>query len=278
MKRPISIILFILLATYGFSTVPPYRLVTDVIYARKAGMALSFDVLMPTDSNNGAGIIHIVSAGWKSTYLPTDSTQAFYAPLLEKGYTVFVLRHGSAPYFKLPDIVNDIQKGVAYISVHARDYSVDPARLGIYGGSAGGQLALMTGTMHEKSPVAAVVAFFPPTDLRNIPAIAVNMYPALDIDTTALAQASPITYVTEGDAPTLLIHGDLDFFVPMKMSENMYDTLVAHHVPARFVLVPGMMHGGMFGGKGKYFERTTEEMLNWFDEYLQSGAMISNKK
>ena len=125
------LILFMFLLAFGFTRaeVPSYRVIPDVIYARKAGVALTYDVLIPEDHPNGAGIIHIVSAGWKSSYLPIDSTQAFYAPLLEKGYTVFVLRHASAPYFKLPDIVNDVQKGVDYISQHAAEYQVDARRL-----------------------------------------------------------------------------------------------------------------------------------------------------
>lgn len=268
MKRTLHILIFIFIVITGTSGIPPYTVVNDVIYGRKAGMVLTYDVLMPTDSSNGAGIIHIVSAGWKSTYLPLDSVQVFYAPMLEKGYTVFILRHGSSPYFQVPEMVDDVQLAVGHIAAHAGDYRVDPARLGIYGGSAGGQLALMTGTMHERPPVAAVVAFYPPADLRSIPAFARKMYPAIDIDSTEMAAVSPITYVSEGDAPTLLVHGDMDFFVPIRLSEMMYDTLVENQVPARYVVVNGMMHGGMFGGKGKFFDRTTEEMLNWFDNYL----------
>lgn len=268
MKRPIQILIFILVSYIGISGIPPYSVVNDVIYAKKAGMALTYDVLIPEDSTNGAGIIHIVSAGWRSQYLPLDSVEVFYAPLLEKGYTVFILRHGSAPWFKVDEMVSDVQSGVDHIRQHAGELSVDPARLGIYGGSAGGQLALMTGMMHEESPVAAVVAFFPPADLRTIPAFARKMYSAIDLDSAGLAEVSPITYVSPGDAPTLLIHGDMDFLVPLRLSENMYDTLEMNQVPSRLVIVNGMFHGGMFGGKGKYFDRTTQEMLEWFDQYL----------
>jgi len=268
MKRTIQIFALIFISYIGISGIPPYTAITDVIYARKAGMALTYDVLQPTDSSNGAGIIHIVSAGWKSTYLPLDSVQTFYAPMLEKGYTVFILRHGSAPYFKVNEMVEDVQLGVYHISEHAREYHVEPERLGIYGGSAGGQLALMTGTMHDTPPVAAVVAFYAPADLRGIPSFAKKMYPAIDLDSTEMAGVSPVTYVSPEDAPTLLIHGDMDFIVPIKLSENMYDTLEMNNVPSRFVIINGMFHGGMFGGKGKYFDRTTEEMLQWFDAYL----------
>jgi dipeptidyl aminopeptidase/acylaminoacyl peptidase len=268
MKNTFQIIIFLLLGSSVYSTIPPYQVINEVIYERKAGMALSYDVLIPEENANGAGIIHIVSAGWKSQYLPLDSVQTFYAPLLEKGYTVYILRHGSAPWFKVNEMVKDVQKGVSHIKQSALEYKVDPERLGIYGGSAGGQLALMTGTMHEESPVAAVVSFFPPTDLRTIPGFARKMYTAIDLDSAELAAVSPITYVSPNDAPTLLVHGGMDFVVPLRMSENMYDTLETNSVPSRMVIINGMFHGGMFGGKGKHFEKTTAEMLNWFDTYL----------
>jgi dipeptidyl aminopeptidase/acylaminoacyl peptidase len=274
MKRTIPVIIFMLLISFAFSNIPPYRVVNEVIYERKAGMALSYDVLIPVDSANGAGIIHIVSAGWRSQYLPLDSVEVFYAPMLEKGYTVYVLRHGSSPWFKVTEMVDDIQKGVNHIRENAKVYNTDPERLGIYGGSAGGQLALMTGTMHEVPPVAAVVAFFPPTDLRTIPGFAKKMYTAIDLDSNELAAVSPITYVTPDDAPTLLVHGGLDFVVPLSLSENMYDTLEMNNVPSRLVIINGMLHGGMFGGKGKHFDRTTDEMIKWFDTYLLSSGSL----
>ena len=268
MKRTIQALAFIFISYAGISGIPPYTVVTDVIYERKAGMALTYDILSPADTLNGAGIIHVVSAGWKSQYLPLDSVDVFYAPMLEKGYTVYVLRHGSAPWFQVDEMVEDIQKGVEHIRTHAYLHGVDPERLGIYGGSAGGQLALMTGTMHEQSPVAAVVAFFPPADLRTIPGFARKMYTAIDLDSNTLAAVSPVSHVTPNDAPTLLIHGDMDFVVPLRLSEMMYDTLEMNKVPSRLVIVNGMFHGGMFGGKGRYFDSTTVEMMNWFDAYL----------
>ena len=193
MKRLAFIILYFLAISFVYPGIPGYHVKQDVIYGHKAGMALTYDVYIPDDSTNGAGIIHIVSAGWKSSYLPSDTAVKYYSPLLKKGYTVFALRHGSSPYFKVTDMVDDVQKGVEYIVSHARDYAVDSSRIGIYGGSAGAQLALMTGMMHEKSPVAAVVAFFAPSDLRHVPVFIKLMYPAIDLDSLQLASVSPIT-------------------------------------------------------------------------------------
>jgi dipeptidyl aminopeptidase/acylaminoacyl peptidase len=99
------------------------------------------------------------------------------------------------------------------------------------------------------------------------------MYTAIDLDSASLGHVSPVTHVSSNDAPTLLVHGDMDFVVPLRLSENMFDTLKTYDVPSRLVIINGMFHGGMFGGKGKHFERTTQEMTDWFDQYLlPSGA------
>ncbi|HMF15013.1 MAG TPA: hypothetical protein VKE94_22005, partial [Gemmataceae bacterium] len=66
-------------------------------------------------------------------------------PFLEHGYTVFLVCHGSQPKFTVSEIVADIHRSVRFIRVHAKDYGVDPDRLGITGVSSGGFLALTIG-------------------------------------------------------------------------------------------------------------------------------------
>jgi acetyl esterase/lipase len=252
-----------------------YRIYPDVVYGHKAGMALTYDVFQPVDSANGAGIINIVSGGWNSRYNPPDSVVENYKPFLEAGYTVFALRHGSSPQFKLPETVDDIILGSWDIHDHASKFGVDSTRLGIFGGSSGGQLALMAGLSGEKHPVSAIVAFFAPADLRGIPDFLKAMMPALDFDSTLAAGISPVLFASPDDPPTLLIHGDKDFVVPLWQSQKMYDALQAAHVDSRLIVYKGMMHGNSYGAKGKYHEEATREMLGWFQDHLIN---INNKE
>ena len=105
---------------------------------------------------------------------------AFVRPLTDRGYTVFAVLHGSQPRYTIPEIVEDINRAVRFIRYHARDYGIDPDRIGITGASAGGHLSLMLGTAgHDGDPqakdpvdrmssrVQAVACFFPPTDFLN---------------------------------------------------------------------------------------------------------------
>lgn len=244
------------------------RIYPDVVYGHKAGMALTYDVFRPVDSANGAGIIHVVSGGWNSRYNPPDSVVVNYKPFLDAGFTVFALRHGSSPQFKIPETVDDIMLGTWDIHDHAAQFGVDSARLGIFGGSSGGQLALMAGLSGARHPVRAIVAFYAPADLRGIPDFLKAMMPVLDFDSTLAAGVSPVLSASPDDPPTLLIHGDRDYVVPLWQSEKMYDALQANQVDSRLIVYKGMMHGNSYGPVGRYHEDATREMIDWFQDHL----------
>ncbi len=260
--------LFLFLTTMFTVAQQDYRVVPDVVYGHKAGMALTYDVFQPADSASGAGIIHVVSGGWNSRYNPPDSVVANYKPFLDEGFTVFALRHGSSPQFKLPEAVDDVILGAGHIHGNAFHFGVDSSRIGIFGGSSGGQLALMAGLSGEDHPVSAIVAFFAPAEFRGLPDFMKAMIPALDFDSTLAASVSPVLFTTPDDPPVLLIHGDKDFVVQLWQSEKMYQALQENHVESRLIIYEGMMHGNSYGAKGKYYEEATREMINWFKQYL----------
>lgn len=160
-----------------------YDRTRDVIYGRLWGTSLTMDVFAPPkDKRNGLGVIWVVSGGWYSApeAISENNINWFVKPLLERGYTVFAVCHASAPRFTISEAIGDLNRAVRFIRHNARQYHIDPERLGIYGGSAGGHLSLMQGVQpappNEKAPdpvdrvsstVQAVAAFFPPTDFLN---------------------------------------------------------------------------------------------------------------
>ena len=165
--------------------VPPGLAATrtrDVIYGRKFGMALTLDVFTPKSGANGAAVIFVVSGGWVSDNQPLNSALLgpFVSEPVKRGYTVFAVFHGSQPKFTIPEAVADLNRAVRFIRAHASNYGIDPNRIGITGGSAGGHLSLMQGTAgdlgdakssdpveRESSRVQAVACLFPPTDFLN---------------------------------------------------------------------------------------------------------------
>lgn len=165
-------------ATRPSDALPEFRRTEDVIYGRKFGTALTMDVFAPTTARNGAAVIWVVSGGWVSDH--DRIAPRSYAEFLRRGYTVFAVVHGSQPKYTIPEILDDMHRAVRFIRFHAERFAIDPDRIGISGGSAGGHLALMMGLEQqpprpkkkdpvdrELSRVAAVACFFPPTDFMN---------------------------------------------------------------------------------------------------------------
>lgn len=252
----------------------------DIVYGHKMGMALTMDLFEPPGKSNGAGILFMVSGGWRSNWTPPETGMALFRPLLEKGFKVFAVRHGSSPKFNIPEIVEDVRLAVRYVRTNASSYGIDADRLGVYGGSAGGHLSLMLGTASDKGDpaakdpvqrvsdrVAAVVAYFPPTDLRGWVSEDPNSntsYPALRFSPSKAGDFSPLLHVTPDDPPTLLIHGDKDPLVPLSHSENILAAFKKQNVPAELIVIPGGGHGF----KGDDATRATAALVAWFEKHL----------
>jgi len=157
---------------------PSFDRKADVIYGRKHGLAMTMDVFTPRKGANGASVVLIVSGGYFSSREAINPS--FFRPLLDRGYTVFAVVHGSQPFYTVPEIVADVNRAIRFIRHHAADYKVSPDRIGVTGASAGGHLSLMLGTAgtagnpisldpveRTSSRVQAVACFFPPTDFLN---------------------------------------------------------------------------------------------------------------
>jgi acetyl esterase/lipase len=261
-----------------------YKITPDVVYGHKAGMALTFDVIQPKKPN-GAGVLFMVSGGWVSFWVPPEnfvgpkavSFLKHFGDLVDQGYTLFIVRHGSSPQFKVPEAVADVRRAVRYIRLNAAKFEVDPDRLGVCGGSAGGHLSLVLGTASDDGDkkakdevdrasdrVAAVVAYFPPVDMREWVGTMIDKFPALDFDKKLAGSISPILFVTDDDPPTLLIHGDKDTLVKLDNSQRIQEEFKKHHVTCDLVVMPGAGHGFA----GEQGNQAGKALIAWFDKYL----------
>jgi acetyl esterase/lipase len=246
----------------------------DVVYGHKDGMALTFDVFEPEKNRKGIGLLLMVSGGWVSSWSEPKQIAPRFKHLLDAGYTVLAVRHGSSPRYLVPECVSDVQLALDYVSKHAKELNIDASKLGVFGYSAGGHLSLMLGTVGGTTPkngnparVAAVVAVFPPTDLA--PYVDFNsprreQFPALKFDPAKAESVSPLLKVTSDDAPTLLVHGDLDELVPLWHSEKINEAFQQAKVDSKLVVIQGAAHG--FDAEGN--KRMNTEMLEWFNSHL----------
>jgi acetyl esterase/lipase len=280
---------------------PPRPAVTtteDVIYGRKFGTALTMDVYVPKEKRNGAAVIYVLSGGWFSSKQPMPPLADAF---LRRGYVVFAVTHGSQPRFTIPEVIEDMHRAVRFIRHNARKWEVDPERLGIAGGSAGGHLSLMQGCAPrggnktkdpvegESSRVAAVACFFPPTDFLNYgkpgeEALGTGVlrgfkapFDFVEMDTATRSfvlitdperrreigrRISPVNHVSPKSAPALIVHGDADKLVPIQQAELIIEKLKAAGVPCELVRKPGLDHGW------KGMDKDIETFADWFDKHL----------
>lgn len=272
-----ALLLLVGLAPPAPAQTPDVEITPDVVYGHKAGMALTFDVLQPANQRNGAGILYMVSGGWFSRWSPPEETARRFSELLDRGFTVFAVRHGSSPRFKVPEAHDDVERALRYIRGHAEDLGVEADRLGVFGGSAGGHLSLMLGldpdpavpdaddeVLGSPSGAAAVVAYYPPVDIR--PIVGPNeRFPALEFDEELAPAISPIRFVSPDDPPVLLVHGDADELVSISNSERLYRALQEEGVTSRFITIPGGDHGF---SDPDHRAQAEEAMVDWFVEHL----------
>jgi acetyl esterase/lipase len=273
---------------------PSVEIIPDVVYGHKDGLAMTFDVLKPKANANGAAVIIMVSGGWVSPYSPPQQAALRSKDLLDKGFTVIAVRHGSSPKYLIPEIVSDVRRAVRFIRHNAKQWGVDPNRMGVFGGSAGGHLALMLGTasddgdpnakedfMKESDRVASVVAYFPPVDLRPLarglnpqPSGGVlDRFPALNFEKEKAPDYSPIVHVSSDDPPTLLIHGDKDDLVPVNNSRVIHEAFQKNNVKTQLIIIEGANHGF----RGEDAKRANAAMVSWFEQTLLKGELKATR-
>ena len=153
---------------------------SEIIYGRKDGMALTMTVLTPKQKSNGKAILSVVSGNWISSERSRMRLPEWSQTYIDNGYTVFGVMVGSQPRYTIPDEVSDLKRAVRFVRHNAKDYSINPNKIGITGSSSGGHLSLMIATAGDitntistdpvdkvSSRVQAAAVFFPPTDFIN---------------------------------------------------------------------------------------------------------------
>lgn len=262
------------------------RVQRDVTYCTKDGVDLKMDIYRP-EAANGAAVMFIHGGGWTSGSKSGGSGSEMFGELVARGYVVASVDYRLAPEYRFPAQIQDVTCAVLYLKRSAGDLGINPARIGVYGGSAGGHLAALLGTTgghgYEEgigslnAEVAAVVDLFGPTDLTRdfagaSQAIITSVFGTSDRGGKVLKQASPVYQASADDPPFLIIHGEADSLVPIAQSEALYRALVAAGVPAELVRVANAGHGFVPSGGPISPDRVeiAEMVADFFDEQMNN--------
>jgi acetyl esterase/lipase len=143
----------------------------------ESGAQLLADLWQPSAGvpRTGLGIIYLHGSGWH--YMDKDMlTRPFFSHLANQGHVVMDVAYTLAPLTDLHGMIADVQRAIAWLKTNAGAYGVDPDRIVLMGGSAGGHLALLNAyapshpalhppDVNTDTTVHAVVAYYAPIDL-----------------------------------------------------------------------------------------------------------------
>ena len=235
---------------------------SDFTFLEK-GRKEKLDVYIPRGEwkNNRPAVLFIHGGGFKGGDKAEYRSASVCADLARAGYVAvscnYILSTKENPG-AWPQNIADCREAVRWMRKNATDLGIDPQRIAVAGGSAGGYLALMVGLADEKpelggdpkavisSKVSAVIDMYGVTGSGKY---AKDMLVNFGADTDKVF--SPLSYVTTRSIPVLILHGNADKTVDIKESKNLEEALIKNKVDYNFVEVEEGEHTFDFHPKGK---------------------------
>ncbi|MCD6351616.1 MAG: alpha/beta hydrolase [Armatimonadetes bacterium] len=270
-------------------TIPDDVKVTrGVVYGLGGGRELRLDLYSPRSPQGRCpAVVFLHGGGWRSGSPGQFAPQSIM--LAEKGYVCACPEYRLSGEARFPAAVEDAKSAVRWLRAEAERLGVDTQRIAIAGGSAGGHLAAMIavtgpglfegqgGHADQSSAVQLAVLFNPVTDMIALGQAHGSGRMLLEFlgkpyeeAPDLWAKASPVTYVTEDDPPTLVLHGTADQTVPFAQSQAFVTKLQAAGVEAELFAAEGAGHG--FFNRPPWLQRTFEAMLDFLDEHFRAQA------
>ncbi len=262
----------------------PIKIIRDVPYSQSDGQTLLLDLAFPDPlpPHPMPVVLNFPGGAWMECQKGVE-----YASILpQHGFFYASINYRVSSQAIFPAQIHDCKAAVRWLRSNAATYRVDPDRIGVWGGSAGGHLAALLGTSAEiaelegqggyagfSSRVQAVLDMSGPTDLLDPTWLEVyepasppeRLLGGPVLERADLArQASPLSYINGQEPPFLLIHGDQDQIVPIRQSQLLYEALQKAGSDVTFRPIRGGGHN---------FDREWPEveamMLAFFQQHLK---------
>ncbi len=234
-----------------------YEIIRDIPYKSVGGFQAKVDLYTRYDRKPGPTMVYIHGGGWANG--SKEQWSLWFLPYLQLGMRVVSVQYRLAGVAPAPAGVKDCRCALRWVFQNAAKFGFDPAKIAIIGGSAGGQLILLTAFLQpsdgfddecsgpEPGKLKAIVNYYGPTDLveavKRKDANVLGWFKQAEDPEQLALRLSPLHYVRPGLPPVLTIHGDADEMVPYQDGLKLRDALTAAHVPNEFVSIAGGKHG-----------------------------------
>jgi acetyl esterase/lipase len=239
--------------------------------------ALTIYLPLP-DKANGTAVVVCPGGGY--AHLADDHEGKQPAEWLNQhGVAAFVLRYRHAPEYRHPVPMHDVQRAIRLVRVRAKDWHVDPEKIGVWGFSAGGHLASTAATHFDAGrfdttdPVEhascrpnfailcyPVITFLPPFAHRGSRD---NLLGKAAVDQKLVLSLCNDQQVTAGTPPTFLFATDEDRAVPPGNSVLFYLALKKAGVPAELHIYQKGKHGVGLAPKDPVLSTWTARLEDW---------------
>lgn len=256
----------------------------DVVYTKvkdwdgRADLYISPNAIKPTPV-----LINIHGGGWKSG---VKETQGGFNSFFKAGFAVANMEYRLSGQATAPAAIEDTRCMLIYLIKNAKALNIDPNKIIIMGGSAGGHLALMGGLLGndhrfdtncpgvENVKVAAIIDKYGIMDVWDwtYGPEHKSSSPKLWLgdkanDDAFIKSVSPISYVTKNSPPIFIVHGDADPTVPYQQSVDLFKKLQELGVKSQFITVEGGLHGKFEKEKNNEINAAILEFIAGLDSF-----------
>lgn len=243
---------------------PDIPVAADIPYGTADGAPLLLDACLPAGEVEGIAarpaIVVIHGGSWQHGDKSNINWRGVCQWFASEGFVAVSVNYRLVPAATFPAQLDDVQAAVRWLRdpAQVQRYNIDPDSIGAFGGSAGGNLAALLGTVGsgpwaDGARVAAVADLSGPVDLRE-PIEATDSYNqdfaqvVLDYlgcasyaDCPGAAKASPVFLADETDAPFFVAHST-DDFIPIAQADALVAALRDKGVDTTYVTVTGALH------------------------------------
>ncbi len=267
------------------------KIIGDQTYSPHDARCLKLDLYLPADASTGGSLPVVVlvhGGGWRSGFRSEFAPMA--VRLAQRGYAAVTVSYRLSGEALYPAAIHDVRAAVRWVRANAGQYQLDPQRIALAGGSAGGQIASLAGvTGHlaqfdpsaARSPISSAVQAIVNIDgLSDFTSEAARKYeddPAKKspsaaawfggryAEKSALWQAaSPIQYVRPGMPPILFIGSAQSRFSVGR--DDMVAKMMAASVPSRVLILPDTPHS--FWMFAPWLQPTVDAMVTFLNQEM----------
>ena len=247
---------------------------------RKQKADLYFPLEMPKDKKLPA-VLMIHGGGWATGHKDEKREINIGSTLARNGYVAMSIDYvlSDKKQAVWPTNLWDCKTAVRWLRKNADRLGIDPDRIGVLGGSAGGHLAAMVALTTPAEGLDPAESY---GKLSCAVKCCVDFYGIADIgtyhDVTMLGKtfaeapelyraASPVTYARSNSPPLLIVHGTADMTVNVKQSENFADGLARVGAKHELIIIAGAVHSFDLQPPQRDLRPT---VLTFLDEHLKS--------